>query len=58
MYDRSLMRAERVPIETHQQALRIHAFIEQSLPDLTLSPAMVAAAHHLSLPSCMRPLTA
>jgi AraC-like DNA-binding protein len=42
---------EAVPPETYQQALlvRVHAFIEQELPDPELSPARVAAAHNISM---------
>jgi AraC-like DNA-binding protein len=44
-------RPEVVPSETYQQALlvRVNAFIEQELPDPGLSPAIVAAAHHISV---------
>lgn len=46
-----LDRANRVPDQTRRGALltRVHAFIEQRLVDPDLSPAMVAAAHHVSL---------
>jgi AraC-like DNA-binding protein len=48
-----LDRATRVPPETRQQALRhrIQAFIETHLGDPELSPATIAAAHHLSVRS-------
>lgn len=46
-----LEREEQVPPDLRQRALlhRIHAFIEQRLVDPELKPAMIAAAHHVSL---------
>jgi AraC-like DNA-binding protein len=46
-----LDRAGQVPSEAHQRALlqRILAFIDARLGDPGLSPAMIAAAHHVSL---------
>jgi AraC-like DNA-binding protein len=46
-----LAKPETVPAETYQQALlvRLHAFIEEQLPDPELSPASIASAHHISL---------
>ncbi|MFF2554976.1 helix-turn-helix domain-containing protein [Nocardia sp. NPDC058058] len=43
-------RVATVPVETRQQAMRmrVQAFIEQHLGDPDLSPATVAAAHHIS----------
>lgn len=40
-----------VPAETGQRALlvRVHAFIEERLGDADLSPATIAAAHHVSV---------
>ena len=45
-----LDRGSAVPHDSRQRALlmRIHAFIEQRLPDPGLSPATIAAAHHIS----------
>jgi AraC-like DNA-binding protein len=42
---------DRVPTDTRQRVLlhRIHAFIDQRLGDPDLSPATIAAAHHISL---------
>jgi AraC-like DNA-binding protein len=46
-----LDRVSAVPPETRQQAMaaRIRAFIEQHLGDPGLSPALIAAAHHVSV---------
>jgi AraC-like DNA-binding protein len=46
-----LEREEQVPPDLGRRALlhRIHAFIEQRLGDPELTPAMIAAAHHVSL---------
>jgi AraC-like DNA-binding protein len=46
-----LDRVPAVPPETRQQAMaaRIRAFIEQHLGDPDLSPALIAAAHHVSV---------
>lgn len=46
-----LDRVSTVPAESRQRAmlLRVHAFIEQHLGDSALSPAMIAAAHHISV---------
>jgi AraC-like DNA-binding protein len=46
-----LDRASAVPRDSVQRALltRIHAFIEQRLGDHELSPASIAAAHHISV---------
>jgi AraC-like DNA-binding protein len=43
--------AESLPVESRERALlrRIHAFIEQNLGETDLSPAIVAAAHHVSV---------
>jgi AraC-like DNA-binding protein len=43
--------ADRLPADTRQETLRrrVHAFIEQRLADPALSPATVAAAHHVSV---------
>ncbi len=40
----------RIPPETHKRALlvRIHAFIQLHLSDPSLSPGLIAAAHHVS----------
>lgn len=45
-----------LPAETRRQALlaRIHAFIDQHLADTALTPAHIAAHHHLSLRSLHR----
>lgn len=42
-----------VPVQTQQRALlvRVHAFIEERLSDPGLSPAVIAAAHHMSVRS-------
>jgi AraC-like DNA-binding protein len=46
-----LDRREQLPADTRQHALllNIHAFIEQRLADPELKPAVIAAAHHISL---------
>ena len=46
-----LDREDELPPATQRQALlrRVHAFIEQRLADPTLSPGMIAAAHHVSV---------
>jgi AraC-like DNA-binding protein len=46
-----LDRGERVPPEVRQRALlrQVHAFIDAELGDPELSPATIAAAHHISL---------
>jgi AraC-like DNA-binding protein len=46
-----LDRGSAVPPETHGRALlmRVHAFIEARLGDPDLTPATIAAAHHISL---------
>jgi AraC-like DNA-binding protein len=46
-----LDRHDTVPANSRQRALlaRIHSFIEEHLDDLDLSPAMVAAANHVSV---------
>jgi AraC-like DNA-binding protein len=46
-----LERNDQLPPDSQQQALlrSIHAFVEQRLADPSLSPAMIAAAHHISL---------
>ena len=46
-----LDRAQAAPPETRQRALvlSVRAFIEQRLDDPGLSPATIAAAHHVSL---------
>jgi AraC-like DNA-binding protein len=43
--------AATLPVESRERALllRVHAFIEQHLPEPALAPATVAAAHHVSL---------
>jgi AraC-like DNA-binding protein len=48
-----LDRAHAVPSESRENALllRVHAFIEARLGDPRLSPAMIAAPHHISLRS-------
>jgi AraC-like DNA-binding protein len=48
-----LDRADQVPPATRQRALlqRIHAFVEARLGDPGLSPATIAAAHHISVRS-------
>jgi AraC-like DNA-binding protein len=40
-----------VPMESRERTLllRVHAFIEEHLGDVDLSPGLVAAAHHISL---------
>jgi AraC-like DNA-binding protein len=42
---------DELPSDSHQQALlrRVHAFIEQRLADPSLSPRMIADAHHVSV---------
>lgn len=42
-----------LPVETQRRALlvRIHAFVEEHLADPGLSPAVIAAAHHMSVRS-------
>lgn len=44
-------RVAAVPVESRQQAMiaRVRAFIESHLADPGLSPAMIAAAHHISV---------
>lgn len=46
-----LDRGDAVPRDSRQHDLltRIHAFIEERLSDPALSPATIAAAHHVSL---------
>jgi AraC-like DNA-binding protein len=46
-----LDRAEAVPAASQQHALLVQvcAYIEDALPDPTLSPSSIAAAHHISL---------
>ncbi|HEY7429851.1 MAG TPA: helix-turn-helix domain-containing protein [Streptosporangiaceae bacterium] len=46
-----LGRASALPDDARRRALllRIHAFIERRLPDPGLTPASIAAAHHISL---------
>lgn len=46
-----LDRVSAVPAESRQRAMlmRIHAFVEHHLGDSALSPAMIAAAHHISV---------
>jgi AraC-like DNA-binding protein len=46
-----LDRVPAVPAESREHAmlLRVRAFIEQHLGDADLSPAMIAAAHHISI---------
>jgi AraC-like DNA-binding protein len=44
---------DQVPADTQQRALllRVHAFVEERLSDPQLSPAVIAAAHHMSVRS-------
>ncbi|MGW7024619.1 helix-turn-helix domain-containing protein [Streptomyces decoyicus] len=51
LFAHTLDAEDSLPPETHQRTLllRIHAFIRQHLHDPQLTPATIAAAHHISL---------